>query len=118
MKFVCVLSPQRLLCTGMALLAAILFEGFANECSAWLAPNAARAKTPGENYSSLPPKILASNDVNCNGGRSPETRCPVGGLFVKTPNTTPEQVFPLKQTEVKAKIKRREEALEIYEQAR
>jgi len=88
----------------MALLAAILFEGFANECSAWLAPNAARAKTPGENYSSLPPKILASNDVNCNGGRSPETRCPVGGLFVKTPNTTPEQVFPLKQTEVKAKI--------------
>ncbi|AFZ05647.1 Vault protein inter-alpha-trypsin domain-containing protein [Oscillatoria nigro-viridis PCC 7112] len=97
MKFVCVLSPQRLLCTGMALLAAI-------ECSAWLAPNAARAKTPGENYSSLPPKILASNDVNCNGGRSPETRCPVGGLFVKTPNTTPEQVFPLKQTEVKAKI--------------
>src|SRR6476661_4335413 len=104
MKFVCVLSPQRLLCTGMALLAAILFEGFANECSAWLAPNAARAKTPGENYSSLPPKILASNDVNCNGGRSPETRCPVGGLFVKTPNTTPEQVFPLKQTEVKAKI--------------
>ena len=104
MKFVCVLSPKRLLCTGMALLAAILFEGFANECSAWLAPNAARAKTPGENYSSLPPKILASNDVNCNGGRSPETRCPVGGLFVKTPNTTPEQVFPLKQTEVKAKI--------------
>src|SRR6476469_4834521 len=104
MKFVCVLSPQRLLCTGMALLAAILFEGFANECSAWLAPNAARAKTPGENYSSLPPKILASNDVNCNGGRSPETRCPVGGLFVKTPNTTPEQVFPLMQTEVKAKI--------------
>ncbi|WP_445302263.1 VIT domain-containing protein [Microcoleus sp. F4-D5] len=97
MKFVCVLSPQRLLCTGMALLAAI-------ECSAWLAPYAARAKTPGENYSSLPPKILASNDVNCNGGRSSETRCRVGGLFVKTPNTTPEQVFPLKQTEVKAKI--------------
>ncbi|MEG4504320.1 VIT domain-containing protein [Microcoleus sp. F6_B4] len=104
MKFVCVLSPQRLLCTGMALLAAILFEGNAHECSAWLAPNAARAKTPGEKYSSLPPKILAGNDVNCNGGRSPETRCRVGGLFVKTPNTTPEQVFPLKQTQVKAKI--------------
>ena len=104
MKFVCVLSPQRLLCTGMALLATILFEGFANECGARLAPNAARAKDPGENYSSVSPKILASNDINCNGGRSPETRCPVGGLFVKTPNTTPEQVFPLKQTEVKAKI--------------
>ncbi|MEG3919946.1 MULTISPECIES: VIT domain-containing protein [unclassified Microcoleus] len=104
MKFVCLLSPQRLLCTGMALLAAILFEGFANECSAWLAPNAARAKDPGENYSSVSPKILASNDVNCNGGRSPKTSCRVGGLFVKTPNTTPEQVFPLKQTEVKAKI--------------
>ncbi|HSF74794.1 MAG TPA: VIT domain-containing protein [Microcoleus sp.] len=97
MKFVCVLSPQRLLCAGMALLAAI-------ECGAWLAPHAARAKDAGENYSSVSPKILASNDVNCNGGRSPETRCPVGGLFVKTPNTTPEQVFPLKQTEVKAKI--------------
>ncbi|MEG4086574.1 VIT domain-containing protein [Microcoleus sp. POL10_C6] len=104
MKFVCLLSPQRLLCTGMALLAAILFEGFANECSAWLAPNAARAKDPGENYSSVSPKILASNDVNCNGGRSPKTSCRVSGLFVKTPNTTPEQVFPLKQTEVKAKI--------------
>ncbi|MEG4966297.1 VIT domain-containing protein [Microcoleus sp. B6-A1] len=104
MKFVCVLSPQRLLCTGMALLAAILFEGFANECGAWGAPNAARAKEPGENYSSVSPKIIASNDVNCNGGRSPETRCRVGGLFVKTQNTTSEQVFPLKQTEVKAKI--------------
>ncbi|MEG3927745.1 VIT domain-containing protein [Microcoleus sp. T3_D1] len=97
MKFVCVLSPQRLLCAGIALLAAI-------ECGAWLAPHAARAKDPGENYSSVSPKILASNDVNCNGGRSPQNRCPVGGLFVKTPNTTPEQVFPLKQTEVKAKI--------------
>ncbi|MEG4046860.1 VIT domain-containing protein [Microcoleus sp. Pol17_C1] len=104
MKFVCVLSPQRLLSAGMALLAAILFEGFANECGAWLAPNAARAKDPGEIYSSVSPKILASNDVNCNGGRSPQNRCPVGGLFVKTPNTTSEQVFPLKQTEVKAKI--------------
>ena len=52
----------------------------------------------------MSPKILASNDVNCNGGRSPETRCPVGGLFVKTQNTAREQVFPLKQTEVKAKI--------------
>ncbi|MBD0307674.1 MAG: VWA domain-containing protein, partial [Microcoleus sp. T1-bin1] len=97
MKFVCVLSPQRLLSAGIALLAAI-------ECGAWLAPNAARAKAPGENYSSLPPKILASNDVKCNGARSPQNRCPVGGLFVKTQNTTREQVFPLKQTEVKAKI--------------
>jgi Ca-activated chloride channel family protein len=97
MKFVCVLSPQRLLSAGIALLAAI-------ECGAWLAPNAARAKAPGENYSSLSPKILASNDVKCNGARSPQNRCPVGGLFVKTENTGREQVFPLKQTEVKAKI--------------
>ncbi|MEG4629082.1 VIT domain-containing protein [Microcoleus sp. AR_TQ3_B6] len=97
MKFVCVLSPQRLLSAGIALLAAI-------ECGAWLAPNAAQAKAPGENYSSLSPKILASNDVKCNGARSPQNRCPVGGLFVKTQNTAREQVFPLKQTEVKAKI--------------
>ncbi|MEG4406104.1 VIT domain-containing protein [Microcoleus sp. MON2_D5] len=97
MKFVCVLSPQRLLSAGIALLAAI-------ECGAWLAPNTARAKAPGENYSSVSPKILASNDVNCNGSRAAQNRCPVGGLFVKTPNTTSEQVFPLKQTEVKAKI--------------
>ena len=97
MKFVCVLSPQRLLSAGIALLAAI-------ECGAWLAPNAARAKAPGENYSSLSPKILASNDVKCNEARSPQNRCPVGGLFVKTQNTAREQVFPLKQTEVKAKI--------------
>ncbi|MEG4252086.1 VIT domain-containing protein [Microcoleus sp. Pol10D4] len=97
MKFVCVLSPQRLLSAGIALLAAI-------ECGVWLAPNTARANALGENYSSASPKILASNDVNCNGGRSPETRCPVGGLFVKTQNTASEQVFPLKQTEVKAKI--------------
>ena len=104
MKFVRVISPQRLLSAGIALLAAILFEGFANECGAWLAPNRARARAPGPNYASMSPKILASNDVNCNGGRSPETRCPVGGLFVKTQNTAREQVFPLKQTEVKAKI--------------
>ncbi|MEG3843018.1 VIT domain-containing protein [Microcoleus sp. herbarium14] len=104
MKFVCVISPQRLLSAGIALLAAILFEGFANECGAWVAPNGARAKAPGPNYASVSPKILASNDVNCNDGRSPETRCPVGGLFVKTQNTAREQVFPLKQTEVKAKI--------------
>jgi len=97
MKFVCVLSPQRLLCAGIALLAAI-------ECGAWLAPNAARAKPPGKNYSSVSPTILASNDVKCNGARSPQNRCPVGGLFVKTQNTAREQVFPLKQTEVKAKI--------------
>ncbi|MEG4023432.1 VIT domain-containing protein [Microcoleus sp. S13C4] len=97
MKFVCVLSPQRLLSAGIALLAAI-------ECGVWLAPNGARANALGENYSSVSPKILASNDVNCNGGRSPETRCPVGGLFVKGQNTAREQVFPLKQTEVKAKI--------------
>ncbi|MEG4456268.1 VIT domain-containing protein [Microcoleus sp. N9_A1] len=104
MKFVCVISPQQLLSAGIALLAAILFEGFANECGAWLAPNAARANAPGEHYLSLSPKILASNDVNCNGARSPETRCPVGGLFVKTQDTATEQVFLLKKTEVKAKI--------------
>lgn len=97
MKFVCVLSPQRLLSAGIALLAAI-------ECGVWLAPNGARANALGENYSSLSPKILASNDVKCNGARSPQNRCPVGGLFVKTQNTAQEQVFPLKQTEVKAKI--------------
>ena len=97
MKFVCVLSPQQLLSAGIALLGAIA-------PNAILAPNEARANTPGQNYSSLPPKILASNDVNCNGGRSPDTRCPVGGLFVKTQNTAREQVFPLKRTEVKAKI--------------
>jgi Ca-activated chloride channel family protein len=105
MKFVCVLSPQRLLSTGIALLAAILFEGFANECGVWLAPNGARANALGQNHSSLSPKILASNDVSCKlEARSPQTRCPVGGLFVKTQNTATEQVFPLKRTEVKAKI--------------
>ncbi len=104
MKFVCVLSRQRLLSGGIALLAAILFEGFANECGAILAPHGARANTPGQNHSSLSPKILASNDVSCKGARSPETRCPVGGLFVKTQNTATEQVLTLKHTEVKAKI--------------
>ncbi|MEG4805732.1 VIT domain-containing protein [Microcoleus sp. ARI1-B5] len=97
MKFVCVLSPQRLLSAGIALLWAI-------ECGAILAPNGAAANAPGQIYSSGPPKILASNDVSCNGARSPETRCAVGGLFVKTQNTAREQVFPLKRTEVKAKI--------------
>ncbi|WP_373536403.1 VIT domain-containing protein [Microcoleus sp.] len=105
MKFVCVLSPQQLLSAGIALFAAILFEGFANECGVWLAPNAAQANALGQNYSPLSPKIVASNDVGCNvEARSPETRCHVGGLFVKTQNTAREQVFPLKKTEVKAKI--------------
>ncbi|TAH29074.1 MAG: VWA domain-containing protein, partial [Oscillatoriales cyanobacterium] len=52
----------------------------------------------------MSPKILASNDVSCKGARSPETRCRVGGLFVKTQNTATEEVFTLKQTEVKAKV--------------
>ncbi|MEG3977702.1 VIT domain-containing protein [Microcoleus sp. herbarium8] len=105
MKFVCVLSPQKLLSAGIALFAAILFEGFANECGVWLAPNAAQANAREHNYSPLSPKIVASNDVGCNvEARSPETRCHVGGLFVKTQNTAREQVFPLKRTEVKAKI--------------
>ncbi|MBE9123807.1 trypsin, partial [Tychonema sp. LEGE 07199] len=105
MKFVCVLSPQQLLSAGIALFAAILFEGFANECGVWLAPNAALANAREHNYSPLSPKIVASNDVGCNvEARSPETRCHVGGLFVKTQNTAREQVFPLKKTEVKAKI--------------
>ena len=104
MKFVCVLSRQRLLSGSIALIAAILFEGFANECGAILAPHGARANTPRHNHSSLSPKILASNDVSCKGARSPETRCRVGGLFVKTQNTATEQVLTLKHTEVKAKI--------------
>ncbi len=108
MKFVCVISPQRLLSAGIALFAAI-------ECGAWLAPNGARAKAPGQNYSSLPPKIIASNDVNCSDARSPETSCRVGGLFVKTQNTGSEQVFPLKQTEVKAKIAGNISRVEVFQ---
>ncbi|MGB8688202.1 MAG: VIT domain-containing protein [Microcoleus sp.] len=97
MKFVCVISPQRLLSAGIAFLAAI-------ECGAILAPQSSRAVTPRGNSPSQSPNILAGNDVNCHRSRSPQSPCPVGGLFVGTQNKGPEQVFPLKQTQVKAKI--------------
>ncbi|MFB8797229.1 MAG: VIT domain-containing protein [Microcoleus sp.] len=97
MKFVCVISPQRLLFAGMAFLAAI-------ECGAILAPQSSRAVAPRGNSPSQSPNILAGNDVNCHRSRSPQSPCPVGGLFVRTQNKGPEQVFPLKQTQVKAKI--------------
>ncbi len=121
MKFVSVISPQRLLFAGMAFLAAILFEGFpsdrfpsdrfanananANECGAWLSPHSSRAVVPRVNSPSVSPSpILAGNQVNCPKNRSPQTPCLTAGLFVQTPNKRSEQLFPLKQTEVKAKI--------------
>lgn len=97
MKFVCVISPQRLLFAGIAFLAAI-------ECGAWLAPDSSRAVVPRGNSPSVSPPILAGNEVNCPRSRSPQTPCPVGGLFVETQNKRSEQVFPLKETQVKAKI--------------
>ncbi|MEZ2321581.1 MAG: VIT domain-containing protein [Microcoleus sp.] len=97
MKFVCVLSAQRLLSAGITLLAAI-------ECSAWLAPHRARAITLG-GHSAASPQLLARNEVNCRSdGYPPQSRCPVGGLFVPSQNPGQEQVFGLKQTQVKAKI--------------
>ncbi|TAG94665.1 MAG: VWA domain-containing protein [Oscillatoriales cyanobacterium] len=104
MKFVCVISPQRLLFAGIAFLAAILFEGFANECGAWLAPHSSRAVVPRGNSPSVSPPILAGNQVNCPRNRSPQTRCPTAGLFVETQNKRSEELFPLKETQVKAKI--------------
>ncbi len=97
MKFVSVISPQRLLFAGIAFLAAI-------ECSAWLAPHSSQAVPPRRISPSVAPLILAGNDANCPRSRSPQTRCPVGGLFVETQNKRSEQVFPLKETQVKAKI--------------
>jgi Ca-activated chloride channel homolog len=97
MKFVSVISPQRLLFAGIAFLAAI-------ECGAWLAPHSSRAVAPRGNSTSVSPPILAGNEVNCPRSRSPQTRCPVGGLFVETQNKRSEELFPLKETQVKAKI--------------
>ena len=97
MKFVSVISPQRLLFAGIAFLAAI-------ECGAWLAPHSSRAVVPRGNSPSVSPPILAGNDANCPRSRSPQTRCPVGGLFVETENKRSEELFPLKETQVKAKI--------------
>ena len=97
MKFVSVISPQRLLFAGIAFLAAI-------ECGAWLAPHSSRALVPRGNSPSVSPPILAGNDANCPRSRSPQTRCPFGGLFVETENKRSEELFPLKETQVKAKI--------------
>ncbi|MEK0186283.1 VIT domain-containing protein, partial [Microcoleus anatoxicus] len=97
MKFVCVLSAQRLLSAGIALLAEI-------ECSAWLAPHRARAIALG-GHSAASPQLLARNEVNCRSdGYPPQSRCPVGGLFVPSQNPGTEKIFGLKQTQVKAKI--------------
>ena len=108
MKFVCVIFPQRLLFAGIAFLAAI-------ECGTWLIPQEARA-IPSGNSPSQSPNILARNDVNCHNDRSPQNRCPTGGLFVTTPNTHREQVFPLKRTEVKAKIAGNISRVEVVQQ--
>jgi Ca-activated chloride channel homolog len=109
MKFVCVIFPQRLLFAGIAFLAAI-------ECGSWLVPHGARAIVPRGNSPSQPSNILARNDVNCHNDRSPQNRCPTGGLFVTTPNAGREQVFPLKQTEVKAKIAGNISRVEVVQQ--
>ncbi|NJS09940.1 MAG: after-VIT domain-containing protein [Microcoleus sp. CSU_2_2] len=109
MKFVCVIFPQRLLFAGIAFLAAI-------ECGTWLAPHGARAIVPRGNSPSQSPNIRAINEVNCNNDRSLQNRCPVGGLFVTTPNTRREQVFPLKQTEAKAKIAGNISRVEVVQQ--
>jgi Ca-activated chloride channel homolog len=116
MKFVSVISPQRLLFAGIAFLAAILFEGFANECGAWLAPHSSRAVVPRGNSPSVSPPILAGNQVNCPRNRSPQTTCPTAGLFVQTQNKRSEQVFPLKETQVKAKIAGNISRIEVIQQ--
>ncbi len=95
MKFVCVRSTQQLLSAGVALLAA---------AGAGIAEYRVLAIIPEENSASVSPAILARNEVNCNQGRDPQNRCPAGGLFVTTQTAGREQVFPLKRTEVKAKI--------------
>ena len=109
MKFVCVIFPQRLLFAGIAFFAAM-------ECGAWFAPQSSRAVVPRGNSSSVSPRILARNEGNCHEGRSPQTRCPAGGLFVQTPNNGPEQVFPLKRTEVQAKIAGNISRVEVIQQ--
>ncbi len=97
MKFVCVISPQRWLFAGIAFFAAM-------ECGAWLAPQSSRAVVPRGNSPSVSPLILAGNDANCPRIRSPQTPCPTRGLFVQTPSKGSQQVFPLKETQVQAKI--------------
>ncbi|MFM9264296.1 VIT domain-containing protein [Tychonema sp. BBK16] len=97
MKFVSVISPQQLLFAGITFLAAI-------ECSAWLAPHSSPAVVPRGNSPSVPSLILAGNNANCPRIRSPQTPCPTSGLFVQTPSNGSQQVFPLKETQVQAKI--------------
>ncbi|NJM62878.1 MAG: after-VIT domain-containing protein [Oscillatoriales cyanobacterium RU_3_3] len=97
MKFVCVRSTQHLFSAGVALLAA-MGTGVGN------LEYRALGVVPAENTPPAGQTILAINDVNCGESRSPQIRCPAGGLFVKTQNGGREQVFPLKRTEVKAKI--------------
>ncbi len=69
-----------------------------------IAENQLQAVVSGENTAAAGPTILARNEVNCGESRSPQIRCPAGGLFVTTQNKGREQAFPLKRTEVKAKI--------------
>lgn len=109
MKFVSVISPQRLLFAGIAFLAAI-------ECGAWLAPHSSQAAVPRGNSPSVSPPILAGNQVNCPRNRSPQTPCLTSGLFVQTQNKRSEQVFPLKQTQVKAKIAGNISRVEVVQQ--
>jgi Ca-activated chloride channel family protein len=97
MKFVCVRSTQHLFSAGVALLAA-MGTGVGN------LEYRALGVVPAENTPPAGQKILARNDVNCGESRSAQIRCPAGGLFVTTQNGGREQVFPLKRTEVKAKI--------------
>lgn len=97
MKLVCVRSTQHLFSAGVALLAA-MGAGVGNF------EYKALGVVPAENTPSAGQTILARKDVNCGDSRSPQIRCPAGGLFVKTQNGGREQVFPLKRTEVKAKI--------------
>ncbi|MGL5064840.1 MAG: VIT domain-containing protein, partial [Microcoleus sp.] len=97
MKFVCVRSTQQLFVAGIAVLAAM-------GAGAGLVASKALGVVPEEFLTLAATTILARNEVNCGESRSPQIRCPVGGLFVKTPNSSRETAFTLKRTEVKAKI--------------
>lgn len=85
MKSVCALSVPALISAGIALLAGMKLT---------VAQHAV-VTTPS-------PMQLARANFDCSANRSSQYRCPAGGLYVNSEGK--EQVFPLKHTEVKAKI--------------
>lgn len=96
MKFAPIFPVQGLLSVGIALITGMGQGSRATDYK----PN---FLVMSSQYPTQPSLRLARADANCSINGSSQPKCQPSGLYVETPGKT-DRVFPLKHTEVKAKI--------------